>query len=106
VHLLTVSVTRCTKNAEGDHYTRPLVRRTRSALIAVAIATLLTGAACSDDGSNVRSTPLPPQKTVGTATGTAPEWPRGNFDASGADTVVKVKQIEYAIEVTPPQAKG
>ena len=81
------------------------MRRTRSALIAVAIAAAaLVVTACSDDGSNVRSTPLPIQK--GTPTGVADAWPPGNFGASGADTVVKVKAIEYALEVTPPQAKG
>src|SRR3954470_23643349 len=93
------------EGARAPHYTRPLVRRTRSALIAIAVVAMLA-AACSDDGSNVRSTPLPIHSGNGTPTGNAPEWPRGTFDASGADTVVKVKATEYAYEVTPPQAKG
>ena len=73
----------------------------------IIIAASLAVTACSDDGSNVRSTPLPiHENTGGTPTGNAPEWPPGNFDAAGADTVVKVKIVEYSYEVTPPQAKG
>ena len=71
----------------------------------VLAAALLVVAACGDDGSTVR-TPLPFHPGGASPTKASEDWPAGTFDKAAADTVVKVKQTEYAIELTPSTAKG